>query len=161
MQAWGMTFVTRTFSALRAVFLPLGLAKNLSYLMTISPLLTTAIAILGTITNAIAADPVVSNLTAAQRPGTKLVDIIYDVTADTQTVKVTLEISSNGGTTYSVPVTSAIGAVGNGIAVGAGKKITWNAGLDWDGKFSPDTRFRVLADDLMTVFVAAGSLPAS
>lgn len=28
MQTWAMTFVTRTISALRAIFLPLGLAKN-------------------------------------------------------------------------------------------------------------------------------------
>jgi hypothetical protein len=34
-----------------------------------------------------AAAPVVSNLTAAQRFGTKLVDITYDVTADTPTPK--------------------------------------------------------------------------
>jgi hypothetical protein len=75
--------------------------------MTTRHLFTTALAILGSITSAFAADPVVSNLTASQRAGTKLVDITYDVTADTPTVKVTLEISSDGGTTYSVPVTSA------------------------------------------------------
>jgi hypothetical protein len=110
-----------------------------------------------------AADPVVSNLTAAQRPGTKLVDIHYDVTADTPTVKVTLEISSDGGTTYSVPVTSATGAVGNGVAVETGKTITWNAGVDWNGKFTPQTRFRVVVDDAPPgfSFVAAGDLPAS
>ena len=115
--------------------------------MTFRPILTAALAILGTITTTIAADPVVSNLTAAQRPGTKLVDITYDVTADTQTVKVTLEISSDAGATYSVPASSATGAVGNGVAVGTGKTITWNAGVDWNGKFTPQTRFRVVADD--------------
>ena len=31
MQAWAMTFVTRTISALRAIFLPLRLAKNLPH----------------------------------------------------------------------------------------------------------------------------------
>ena len=54
-----------------------------------------------------AADPVVTNLTAAQRAGTKLVNISYDVTADTPTVFVSLEISSDGGTTFSVPATAA------------------------------------------------------
>ncbi|MCX6867838.1 MAG: hypothetical protein NTV46_16800, partial [Verrucomicrobia bacterium] len=49
-----------------------------------------------------AADPVVANLTAAQRAGTHLVDISYDVAADTPTVIVSLEISSDGGTTFSV-----------------------------------------------------------
>jgi hypothetical protein len=135
--------------------------------MTTRHLFIAALAILGTITTAIAADPVVSNLNAAQRPGTKLVDITYDVTADTPTVKVTLEISSDGGTTYSVPVTSATGAVGNGVAVGTGKTITWNAGGDWDGKFAPQTRFRLLADDLQLppisgfAGVVAGVLPPS
>ncbi|TAF23807.1 MAG: hypothetical protein EAZ71_12015, partial [Verrucomicrobia bacterium] len=134
--------------------------------MTFRPLLTAALAILGTFATAIAADPVVSNLTAAQRPGKKLVDITYDVTADTPTVKVTLEISSDGGTTYSVPVTSATGAVGDGVAIGTGKTITWNAGVDWDGKFTAQTSFRVVADDLAPspvdfALVEAGALPAS
>ena len=38
----------------------------------------------------LAADPVVSNVQGLQRPGTKLVDITYDVTADTPTVGVTM-----------------------------------------------------------------------
>ena len=49
--------------------------------MTTRHLFTAALAILGAITNLLAADPLVSNLTAAQCPGTKLVDITYDVTA--------------------------------------------------------------------------------
>jgi formylglycine-generating enzyme required for sulfatase activity len=132
--------------------------------MTTRHLFTAVLAILGTITSAFAADPVVSNLTAAQRPGTNLVDITYDVTADIPTVKVTLEISSDGGTTYSVPVTSATGAVGDGVTVGSAKTITWNAGVDWDGKFTPQTRFRLIADDRQIsgfAKVEAGNLPAS
>jgi hypothetical protein len=35
------------------------------------------------------------------------VNISYDVTADTPTVFVSLEISSDGGTTFSVPATAA------------------------------------------------------
>jgi hypothetical protein len=54
-----------------------------------------------------AANPVVSNLTAAQRAGTVLVDITYDVTAETPTVFVSLEISSDGGASFSVPATAA------------------------------------------------------
>ena len=132
--------------------------------MTTRHLFTAALAILGTITTAFAADPVVSNLTAAQRPGTKLVDITYDVAADTPTVKVTLEISSDGGTTYSVPVTAVSGRVGGGVTVATGKMITWNAGVDWDGKLSAQTRFRVVADDRQIpgfAEVAAGALPSS
>jgi hypothetical protein len=39
-------------------------------------------ALLAPVLPALAADPVVSNLTASQRAGTKLVDITYDVTAN-------------------------------------------------------------------------------
>ena len=54
-----------------------------------------------------AANPVVSNLSAAQRAGTHLVDITYDVTTEMPTVILSLEISSDGGTTFSVPATTA------------------------------------------------------
>jgi hypothetical protein len=58
--------------------------------MTTSHLFIAALAILGTITTALAADPVVSNLTASQRAGTKLVEITYNLTADTRTGAVNL-----------------------------------------------------------------------
>jgi formylglycine-generating enzyme required for sulfatase activity len=95
-----------------------------------------------------AADPVVSNISAVQRAGTQLVDITYDVTADTSTVFVTLAISSDGGTTFNVPATTVSGAVGTGVAHGTGKVITWNAGTDWSKQYSPTMRFKVTADDL-------------
>ena len=44
-----------------------------------------------------AADPVVSNLNAVQREGTKLVDLTYDLAADSATVAVSLQISWDGG----------------------------------------------------------------
>jgi uncharacterized repeat protein (TIGR02543 family) len=123
-------------------------------------------AILCAMTNyLLAADPIVSNLTAAQRPGTKLVDITYDVTADTPTVGVTLRISSDGGTTFSVPATTLTGAVGANVPVGTGKVITWNAGTDWLGNYSTTMRFEVKVDDGVVpegfAYVAAGALPAS
>jgi uncharacterized repeat protein (TIGR02543 family) len=94
------------------------------------------------------AEPVITNITATQRSGTKIVDISYDLASLTQTVKVTLEISSDGGLTYIVPVTSTTGAVGNSVTVGSGNTIVWNAGVDWDGNFSNQMRFRLVADDL-------------
>ena len=94
-----------------------------------------------------AADPVVSKVTFAQRAGTKLVDITYDVTSDTPTVIVSLEVSSDGGTTFSVPVTTVSGAFGTGVAIGLGKKITWDAGADWTGQYSAQMRFKVTATD--------------
>ncbi|MCX6872917.1 MAG: SUMF1/EgtB/PvdO family nonheme iron enzyme [Verrucomicrobia bacterium] len=98
-------------------------------------------------TAARAADPVVSNLSAAQRAGTKLVDITYNVTADTPTVIVSLEISSDGGTTFSVPANTVSGAIGTGVGTGTGKTITWDAGADWSGQYSTQMRFKVTATD--------------
>ena len=51
-----------------------------------------------------AAAPVVTNIVASQRSGTKLIDIRYDVLdADGDPLKIRIEISHNGGSTYSVP----------------------------------------------------------
>jgi hypothetical protein len=94
------------------------------------------------------AAPVVSNLAAAQRAGTKLVDISYDLAAPGfGSVAVTLEASSDGGVNWTVPVASATGAVGESVAPGTGKAIVWNAGVDWLGNYSTQMRFRVVAED--------------
>jgi formylglycine-generating enzyme required for sulfatase activity len=94
------------------------------------------------------ADPAVSNLTASQRAGTKLVDITYDLDAPGfGLVAVTLEASSDGGATWTVPVISVTGAVGGSVVPGTGKAIVWNAGVDWAGNYSTQMRFRVVAED--------------
>jgi formylglycine-generating enzyme required for sulfatase activity len=107
-----------------------------------------------------AANPVISNLTASQRPGTKLVDITYDVTADTPTVSVSLRISSDGGATFNVPATTLSGAAGGVVAVGPDRVVTWDAGADWLGNYSTATRFEITADAPDEfAYVAAGALP--
>ena len=94
------------------------------------------------------AAPVVSNLTASQRAGTKLVDISYDLAAPGfPLVAVSLQISSDGGLTWTVPPTSVSGAMGGSVAPGMGKVIVWNAGADWQRGYSTQMRFRVVADD--------------
>jgi formylglycine-generating enzyme required for sulfatase activity len=90
---------------------------------------------------------VITNVVATQRTGTKFFDITYDLASTTPTVKMSLEISSDGGATYTVPVTSATGAIGKGVAVGNGKSIVWNAGVDWDAKSGSQMRFRLIADN--------------
>ena len=97
--------------------------------------LITAVLISGAISGW-AADPVVSNLKAVQREGTKLVDITYDVAAATVTVEVSLQISGDGGVTFAVPAVSVTGAVGLGVSTGTGKALTWNAGADWNVQVS-------------------------
>ena len=94
-----------------------------------------------------AAEPVVSNISAAQRANSRLVDITYDVAADFPTVSVSLQVSSNGGSTFTVPATTLSGAIGAGVTTGTAKKITWDAGADWSGQYSTQMRFKVIADD--------------
>ena len=97
---------------------------------------------------AYAAVPVVSNVTSQQRAGTKLVDITYNVAdADGDTLKIRIEVSSNSGTVYNVPVSSLTGAVGDNITPGNGKQIVWDAGVDWDGEYSAQMRIKVIASD--------------
>jgi hypothetical protein len=91
--------------------------------------------------------PVVSNVTAQQRAGTGLVDITYNVSSSTATVAIALRVSSDGGTTFTVPVKTVTGAVGSAVSVGNGKRITWDAGVDWPDKWSNEMRFEVTADD--------------
>ena len=71
-----------------------------------------------------AAAPVVSNLSASQRAGTKLVDIVYDVAADTSSVDISLEVSSDGGSSFTVPATSLSGAIGAGVRRGHCRAMT-------------------------------------
>jgi formylglycine-generating enzyme required for sulfatase activity len=96
---------------------------------------------------AASAQPVVSNVRAAQRAGTQLVDVYYDLASTSNVLAVSIMVSTNGGEEYTLPATSFTGAVGGGIAPGTNQKITWNAGTDWPTNFSTNVRFRVTADD--------------
>lgn len=107
----------------------------------------------------------VSNVRAAQRVGTKYVDIYYDLTDDgagtPQPVSADLSISGDDGKTFVVPVASLSGAgFGAGQTAGKDKLITWNAGVDWDNQVSPNMRFQVkavLASPDGLVLIPAGS----
>ena len=91
--------------------------------------------------------PVVSNVVGVQRAGTKLVDITYDLAdSDSSVLNVTLQISSDVGATWTVPITSATGQVGPGITPGSGRAIVWNAGTDWNNLLSTTMRYRITAD---------------
>jgi formylglycine-generating enzyme required for sulfatase activity len=99
----------------------------------------------------------VSNVRAAQRPGTNLVDIDYDVTGTTKPVVVSMQVSDDDGTTFSVPATNLSGALGAGITPGPNLRITWDAGTDWAGHFSTQGRFKITADDAEFVLIPAGN----
>jgi formylglycine-generating enzyme required for sulfatase activity len=117
------------------------------------PIFPTLLSILGVswCASALLAAPTVSNVTFAQRAdGSKLVDVSYDL-ADTvagATSSIGLGVSSDAGVTYTVPVSSLTGAVGDGVTVGTGKKIVWDADTDWPGQSSSQLKVQVRAWDL-------------
>ena len=95
-----------------------------------------------------AGSPVVTNVIATQRADTKLVDISYDVfDSDNDPLKVRVEISANGGRTFDVPAITLSGDIGGNVSPGTSKQIVWNAGLDWDGEYSPEMRVKIIASD--------------
>jgi len=93
------------------------------------------------------AAPFVSNVVGAQRPGTKLVDITYDLTdADHATLAVTIKISKDAGVTWDVPCTSVFGdGIGPEVTPGKGKSIVWDAGADWNGQWSNRMKAKITA----------------
>ena len=93
-----------------------------------------------------AAAPVVSNVRAAQRAGTKLIDVTYDLSdSDSTAVFVSIQIYASG---TPLPAFSLSGDVGSGVAPGFNKKITWNAGQDWNRQYTTYGSARIIADDL-------------
>jgi hypothetical protein len=102
-----------------------------------------------------AAQPVVTNVRASQRAGTKLVDIYYDLTyAGTENLQSSVLVSTNGGASYSLPSTHFSGA-GYGIYVtpGTGNHIIWDAGADWNGNFSTTVRFCITISEWRAIVI--------
>lgn len=97
------------------------------------------------IQTAIGQAPVVSNVHASQRSGTKLVDIYYDLAYTGQDTYVEVQISLDGGNRWADWPQTVSGDIGQGVIPGSNKHIIWNAGIDFDGSIHPDCRFRVLA----------------
>jgi formylglycine-generating enzyme required for sulfatase activity len=112
--------------------------------------LTTVAILMASVLVVEAADPVVSNVKVAQRPGTHKVDIRYDVAdADGDALWIKVEVSDDGGASYVVPAAGFSGDNGFVTKLGLGKHIVWNAGVDWGGKYSANMRFRVTANDTL------------
>ena len=106
------------------------------------------IALLFLCASVFAAPPVVSNVRHAQRPGTKLLDIAYDVDdADGDVMVIAVAASTNRGATVDLPVTNLVGS--SVVSPGTNRLITWNAGLDWNGRFTTNLRVRITADDAL------------
>ena len=92
--------------------------------------------------------PQVSNIRASQRAATKLIDIYYDlVDADSSSLTIMVQVSSDSGSSYGLPVFTTTGDIGTGVTPGANKHIVWNAGQDWNRRFTNTAKARVIADD--------------
>lgn len=112
-----------------------------------------------------AAAPVVSNVSASQRSdGSKKVDIWYNVSdSDSPTLVISVSVSSNGGSSYTISPTSfGPGSdVGSNVARGTGKHIIWNAGTTLPGAYGTSYKVAVTASDSayagQMIYIPAGS----
>lgn len=92
--------------------------------------------------------PFISNIHTGQRSGTKLVDITYDVSdPDGDLLTITVAVSNDGGKTFNVSAKTFTGDVGNSIAPGKGKKITWDAGIDSPNIYGANYVVKITAND--------------
>jgi len=98
--------------------------------------------------------PRVSTVHAERRVGTKLVDITYDVEdVDGDVLTITVEISDDGGNTFTVPAKTFSGDIGPGIVPGKGKKIVWDAGKDVPNVYGTNYRVKVTASDSGNIII--------
>ena len=104
----------------------------------------------------------VEHVVAAQLPGTKRVEVAFDISArEGAEVSVAL-VASNGNEAVSLMQLS--GDVGDGVKVGSGKRIVWDAGADCNGVVFSNLVFCVTVDDTVSLlplveemgFVAGG-----
>ncbi|MBP9761081.1 MAG: peptidoglycan-binding protein [Candidatus Magasanikbacteria bacterium] len=92
--------------------------------------------------------PVVSNVVVSQNSASSSVQVLYDVSDDTNTnLLIELDISEDGGATWNVTDTSVSGDIGSGQVAGVENSFVWNAGIDFDGQEQTDLRIRVRATD--------------
>ena len=74
----------------------------------------------------------VTNVVAAQRAGTKLVDIAYDISSGkTDAAWVSITVNNDG---LAISATSLSGDALKNVSMGTDKSITWDMGADWNGK---------------------------
>jgi sulfatase modifying factor 1 len=102
----------------------------------------------------------VSNLRAAQRAGTPIVDIYYDVSALTPHVHVSLQaIDRADPAAEPVTITTATGHIGPDVPVGTDRHIEWDALADWGAwAFTRVMEFTLQAQPMEPVMVLSGDL---
>ena len=102
------------------------------------------------LSGALTAAPVVSNVVAAQRAESKLVDLTYDLSgAGASGAIIEVELS---GASYTVAAPSLSGDLGSGISNGTNKQIVWDAGADKPNFVSDSMRFRLIVSEESSQF---------
>ncbi len=104
-----------------------------------------------------AADVTVSDVeVVGKEPFDQMVTIRYHLEGTYDTVDVTLSASSDGGTTFKVPVKTVSGGFGQGDAAAFSSvtqdgtvTVKWNVGADWPGKKSGAMKVRVRAESFV------------
>ncbi|MCZ6634994.1 MAG: formylglycine-generating enzyme family protein, partial [bacterium] len=113
------------------------------------------------IVTAESANPVVSNMVARQINGGRQVEITYDVAdADGDTLWVSVQVSDDGGVTYSVPARTFKGDIGR-MVPGRGKQVIWYVESDVDRAARGRFEVKVVVSDLrpeMIVNTSAGTV---
>lgn len=103
------------------------------------------------ISSAISVDyvnPIISNTTAVQVAGNSNIQINYDLSDDTvNDILVELQVSSDGGLTWTVPVASTSGDIGSSVSSGNNKSIIWEAGADYANQEQNNMVARIRAKD--------------
>jgi formylglycine-generating enzyme required for sulfatase activity len=84
------------------------------------------------------------NLSYSQRPGTKLIDIQYDlVVGSGSSAQIDFFFSFDNGQTYPIPCVSLAGDAGPFVVGGNDKKVVWDAGKDWNQNFTSTGKIKV------------------
>jgi len=92
---------------------------------------------------AVYAVPQVSNVRMNQRAGTRVVDVLYDLSGEAAIV--TLGIETNGVPIPDSAVTYLSGDVCKVVEIGQNRSIVWNAGVDWPENVTENAKARVTA----------------
>ena len=92
--------------------------------------------------------PIITNARVQQVPNTTLVEILYDLEdLDGDLMTIAIELSSDGGETFNVPVENFSGDVGLNISSGLDKRIIWYAGIDMPHVLGVDYIARITGND--------------
>ena len=99
--------------------------------------------------------PEVTNVTASQREdGSGIVDIKYTLSnAESGGSYIQVQVSDDGGTTWTVKAASLSGDVGSGVTSGSDKHIIWDSMVDLPGVYGENFKVKLTTGDMTWVYV--------